>query len=126
MDWINGCILFNDSYNANPESMKSAIKTICKSEKRKIVIFGDMFQLGKDEVYLHQEVGEYAKIEGVDIFIGFGKLAKHAVNSFGKNSKFFENEDELKKYIIDNIKNTDIVLLKGSRGMYMELSLIHI
>jgi len=120
MDWINGCTLFNDTYNANPESMKSAIKTICKSEKRKIVIFGDMFELGKDEVYLHQEVGKYAKVEGVDIFIGFGKLAKHAVNSFGKNSKFFENEDELKKYIIDNIRNTDFVLLKGSRGMRME------
>ena len=40
MDWINGCILFNDSYNANPESMKSAIKTICKSEKENSYLWG--------------------------------------------------------------------------------------
>ena len=118
--WIRGSLLIDDTYNANPESVKKAIDFLSNSNKRKVFIMGDMLELGRYRKKMHADVGQYARRKKVDVFLGFGELTKYAVSGYGKNGLFFNNENDLKKYIKENIKNGDIVLIKGSRGMKME------
>ena len=118
--WIRGSLLIDDTYNANPESVKKAIDFLSNSNKRKVFIMGDMLELGRYRKKMHADVGQYAKIKKVDVFLGFGELTKYAVSGYGKNGLFFNNENDLKKFIKENIKSGDIVLIKGSRGIKME------
>ena len=118
--WIRGSLLIDDTYNANPESVKKAIDFLSNSIKRKVFIMGDMLELGRYRKKMHVDVGQYAKRKKVDVFLGFGELTKYAVSGYGKNGLFFNNENDLKKFIKENIKSGDIVLIKGSRGMKME------
>ena len=118
--WIRGSLLIDDTYNANPESVKKAIDFLSNSNKRKVFIMGDMLELGRYRKKMHADVGQYARRKKVDVFLGFGELTKYAVSGYGKNGLFFNNENDLKKFIKENIKSGDIVLIKGSRGMKME------
>ena len=118
--WIRGSLLIDDTYNANPESVKKAVDFLSNSIKRKVFIMGDMLELGRYRKKMHVDVGQYAKRKKVDVFLGFGELTKYAVSGYGKNGLFFNNENDLKKFIKENIKSGDIVLIKGSRGMKME------
>ena len=118
--WIRGSLLIDDTYNANPESVKKAIDFLSNSIKRKVFIMGDMLELGRYRKKMHVDVGQYAKRKKVDVFLGFGELTKYAVSGYGKNGLFFNNENDLKKFIKENIKSGDIVLIKGSRGIKME------
>ena len=118
--WIRGSLLIDDTYNANPESVKKAIDFLSNSIKRKVFIMGDMLELGRYRKKMHADVGQYAKRKKVDVFLGFGELTKYAVSGYGKNGLFFNNENDLKKFIKENIKSGDIVLIKGSRGIKME------
>ena len=118
--WIRGSLLIDDTYNANPESVKKAIDFLSNSNKRKVFIMGDMLELGRYRKKMHADVGQYAKRKKVDVFLGFGELTKYAVSGYGKNGLFFNNENDLKKFIKENIKSGDVVLIKGSRGMKME------
>ena len=118
--WVRGSLLIDDTYNANPESVKKAIDFLSNSNKRKVFIMGDMLELGRYRKKMHADVGQYAKRKKVDVFLGFGELTKYAVSGYGKNGLFFNNENDLKKFIKENIKSGDIVLIKGSRGIKME------
>ena len=118
--WIRGSLLIDDTYNANPESVKKAIDFLSNSNKRNVFIMGDMLELGRYRKKMHADVGQYARRKKVDVFLGFGELTKYAVSGYGKNGLFFNNENDLKKFIKENIKSGDIVLIKGSRGMKME------
>ncbi len=118
--WIRGSLLIDDTYNANPESVKKAIDFLSNSNKRKVFIMGDMLELGRYRKKMHADIGQYAKRKKVDVFLGFGELTKYAVSGYGKNGLFFNNENDLKKFIKENIKSGDIVLIKGSRGIKME------
>ena len=118
--WIRGSILIDDSYNANPDSTKKSIDLLSKSNKNTILLLGDMLELGRFKNKLHREIGEYAKIKGINHLLGYGNLTKETVKSFGKGGLFFRDKEELKDYLKKNIKSKDIVLIKGSRGMKME------
>jgi UDP-N-acetylmuramoyl-tripeptide--D-alanyl-D-alanine ligase len=118
--WIKGSVLIDDTYNANPESVKNALDLLATSRKRKIFVFGDMLELGRHRNKMHKEIGMYAASKKIDIFLGFGDLTKYAVESFGKNGIFFKDEALLKDFLKKNIQSKDVVLIKGSRGMKME------
>ncbi|MDA9142377.1 UDP-N-acetylmuramoyl-tripeptide--D-alanyl-D-alanine ligase [Gammaproteobacteria bacterium] len=118
--WINQSNLINDSYNANPDSVKAAIDVLHQMRGRKIMILGDMKELGRYRKKFHKEIGEYAKIKNIDLFLGFGDLAKHSVNSFGSSGIFFNSKIALTEFLKSEISKKDYVLLKGSRGMRME------
>ncbi|MDB2666543.1 UDP-N-acetylmuramoyl-tripeptide--D-alanyl-D-alanine ligase [Gammaproteobacteria bacterium] len=118
--WINQSNLINDSYNANPDSVKAAIDVLHQMRGRKIMILGDMKELGRYRKKFHKEIGEYAKIKNIDLFIGFGDLAKHSVDSFGSSGIFFNSKIALTEFLKSEISKKDYVLLKGSRGMRME------
>jgi UDP-N-acetylmuramoyl-tripeptide--D-alanyl-D-alanine ligase len=120
--WISGSKLINDSYNANPDSMKAAIEVISQfnTKGKKILVIGDMKELGRFRKKLHKEIGDYAKMYGIDMLIGFGDLTRHTVNSFGDKGFFFESKDGLANFLFSKISKGDTVLLKGSRAMGME------
>ena len=118
--WIRGSTLIDDSYNANPDSAKKSIDLLSCYKKRTFFILGDMLELGRYRKKLHKNIGEYANAKGIDFLIGYGKLTKHAIESFGKNGIFFKKEEELKTYLKENVTSKDVILIKGSRGMKME------
>ena len=118
--WIRDSVLIDDTYNAKPESVKKALDLLATSSKRKIVVLGDMLELGRLRKKMHKDVGKYAATKKIDIFLGFGDLTKYAVEGFGKNGIFFNNEILLKEFLKKNIQSKDVVLIKGSRGMKME------
>jgi UDP-N-acetylmuramoyl-tripeptide--D-alanyl-D-alanine ligase len=118
--WIRGSVLIDDTYNANPESVKKALDLLATSSKRKIIVLGDMLELGKLRNKMHKDVGKYAATKKIDIFLGFGDLTKYAVEGFGKNGIFFNDEILLREFLKKNIQSKDVVLIKGSRGMKME------
>ena len=118
--WIRGSTLIDDSYNANPDSAKKSIDLLSCYKKRTFFILGDMLELGRYRKKLHKNIGEYANAKGIDFLIGYGELAKHAIESFGKNGIFFNDETKLKNYLRKNITSKNVILIKGSRGMKME------
>ena len=118
--WLRGSLLIDDTYNANPDSVKKSIDLLTSTNKRKVLVLGDMLELGRFRKKMHKDIGKYAALKKIDIFLGFGDLTKYSVNSFGKKGLFFKSENDLRKYLNENINSKDVVLLKGSRGMKME------
>ena len=118
--WINGSVLIDDTYNANPDSTKKSIDLLSNYNKNTVLILGDMLELGRYKKQLHKEVGVYAKRRGINIILGYGDLTKYAVDGFGKKAIFFKDEENLKSYLRENITSKDVILIKGSRGMKME------
>jgi len=124
----NGVRLVNDSYNANPQSMKAAFRTVgaAKRAGRFVAVLGDMFELGEQASALHQEVGEAAAKAGVGKIFVIGDhaedLARGAARA-GLNSShvsIVSDIDELTSMVMRDMKAGDVVLVKGSRGMRME------
>ncbi len=118
-------ILIDDTYNANPESMKYSISLLpkVKSFKKKIVIIGDMFELGEEEMKLHQNLASVIKKNKIDEIFLLGNRMKYLFEELKKqkiNSTHFENRDELKSFIDKKDFQDSVVLVKGSRGMKME------
>ena len=134
--WHSGAYLIDDSYNANPASVKAAIEMLsfASSDKfeRRILILGDMLEL-KNPIKSHVEIGNFIYDKGIDVLITFGDLAEkvaHTVEETAKERRIvtplkclsYKNEDEdtLRNLLEDFIKKDDIVIIKGSRGMRME------
>ena len=118
--WVNQSTVIDDSYNANPDSMKAALDVLCQFQGRKVAILGDMRELGRFRKKLHIDLGDYAKIHGVNCLIGYGDLIRHTVFAFGNNGFFFKDKLELVNFLKKNLKGKEKILLKGSRSMRME------
>lgn len=124
---IAGVKIINDAYNANPSSTCYSLESLTKIEgKRRIFIFADMFELGEYEKEGHERVGEKIKEVGVDFVFLLGdrvtstydKLEKMHYNM--KNVFYFKEQQDLLKKLKELIEKGDVVLFKGSRGMYLE------
>ena len=100
--------------------MRAALDVLCQFQGRKVAILGDMRELGRFRKKLHIDLGDYAKIHGVDCLIGYGDLIRHTVSTFGKNGFFFKHKLELVNFLKKNLKGKEKILLKGSRSMRME------
>lgn len=111
---INNSIILDDCYNASPQSMKAALRTLKDLPAgRKIVVMGDMLELGEIQNKAHEIIGKYA-LEIADEVLTFGTLAK----LYG--GKSFQSKEELISYLLSNIRESDILLIKASRGMKFE------
>ena len=111
--------IIDDTYNANPFSMISALDVLAGSEaRRRVAVLGDMFELGTDEKMLHRKVGEHAKAAGVDELITSGDLAAEIAE--GGDGRHFEDKESFIEVIREYIKPGDLVLVKASRGMHLE------
>lgn len=117
---INGATLIDDTYNANPDSMKAALDVLKHLGGQTIFVMGDMGELGVDAAKLHSEIGAYAKKAGVQHLLAIGDLSQNAVNAFGSGGKHFTSIDLLVETLKPYMKSDLTVLVKGSRFMKME------
>ena len=121
----NGISIINDTYNANPVSMKAAIDVLASEEGKKVCILGDMFELGSFSERMHYDVGKYAAENQIDKIICIGENSKKtydgAIENGHKNTFYFETQKEfIESNLNEFIKTGDIVLVKASRGMGLE------
>lgn len=123
---VNGKLIINDSYNANPYSMKAAISILKDlSYPRRVVILGDMLELGDESVGEHKEIGALLK-DYADLIIAIGVEAKNYLEGAKekdfnqKNMFYFANNEEAIKEINEILQAGDVVFIKGSRGMKLE------
>ncbi|MCD8091271.1 MAG: UDP-N-acetylmuramoyl-tripeptide--D-alanyl-D-alanine ligase [Clostridiales bacterium] len=117
--------LINDTYNANPQSVKAGLDVIAPLEGRSVAILGEMFELGEDSPKYHREVGEYAAKAGIDIVVGIGNENVMQLTlgaSFGGVKKvfYYENKEDFYNNIKKIFKPGDTVLIKASRGAKFE------
>lgn len=126
---IKGMKIINDSYNANPESMKAAIETFLSLYNPPLlIVLGDMGELGEKEVQYHQEIGEFLikKLKNVKNNVNVftvGKLANEISEKLNNNnisSKNFDDNLQTSRYILDNVKIGTTIVLKASRSMKFE------
>ena len=111
--------LLNDTYNANPDSVKSVLKTIASYEGRKVAVLGDMLELGEYEKELHENVGEYLNGK-VDVLVTVGTLSKYMDDRFKGEKYHFSSVDEAKEEIKKLLKPKDLVLFKASHSMNLD------
>jgi UDP-N-acetylmuramoyl-tripeptide--D-alanyl-D-alanine ligase len=122
---LHGAILIDDTYNANPASLHAALEVLAQSAGKKILVLGDMGELGEDAVHLHSEIGAEARRFGVSQLLALGKLTPHTVHEFGKGAYHFEQIEDLFAVLDKNLDIDSTVLVKGSRFMRMERVVQH-
>ena len=116
---INGYEVINDSYNANPESMKAFVDTIFELYDNYSIILGDMGELGENEIRYHKELGEYIFRKNPEAkIISIGELSKNITDAC--NGIHFKNIEDAVKYIKNNINKGTKLFLKASRSMKFE------
>ena len=117
-----------DCYNSNPASLKSAIGTLRDMEpyKRKVLVAGDMLELGASGPDLHRDIGRFAAKSKIDLFVSVGPLSGYILEGAqeegigGMSLLRFKNSVEAAKALKGILREGDLVLIKGSRGMKME------
>ena len=129
---LKNVAVIDDTYNSAPSSVAEALKVVKNIKaKRKIVVLGDMLELGKMEKKAHRLVGEKVAMVGEDVFfVAVGERMKLAQSSFQKKIKrinfgnyqvkWFDNSIQAGEFLKKHIQSGDVVLVKGSRGMKME------
>ena len=116
---LNGLVLLDDSYNANPASLHAAIDVISVAPNAWLVL-GDMAELGEDAAAVHADVGRYARDKGVARLVATGPLSRFAVDAFGDTGVWFDNKTAVADYIKHNAPEQTLVLVKGSRSAGMD------
>jgi UDP-N-acetylmuramoyl-tripeptide--D-alanyl-D-alanine ligase len=116
----NDAILIDDSYNANLKSVKALIDMLAEHPGKKMLIFGDMLEIGSQSPEFHRQVGEYAKKLGVNYLISFGKDAQYSSKEFGNSAQHFDDYEKLVAAIIPLLNKEVMVVVKGSLGMKMD------
>lgn len=115
----NVCVI-DDTYNANPFSLKAAVQTLTEISGTKIIVLGDMKELGEEEKAHHFDAGKMMRDAGIDYLFTLGNLSRLTTDAFGKNAAHFTDRDHLLKALNPFIKNDVTILIKGSRSMVME------
>lgn len=125
--FAEGFTVINDSYNSNPTALLSMVKTLvegCGPAERKIVVAGEMLELGSDEVAIHRITGRDLAKGGIDSLIGVRGLAKEmvegAIEAGLADSQFAVDSDAAGDLLANEIRRGDVVLVKGSRGVRTE------
>ncbi len=116
----SGAILIDDTYNENPDSVRAAIDVLAGFSGTRILVLGDMGELGARGIEFHREAGRYARERGIDRLYATGELCRVAAESFGANARHFVVIEELIEAVRADLEGRVAVLVKGSRFMRME------
>jgi len=116
----HGAVLIDDTYNANPASMRAAIGVLAQAVGKRVFVMGDMGELGDNAAALHAEIGTAARSAGIEKLYALGVLSVNAVRAFGCGAEYFERIEDLEKALEDELDADATVLVKGSRFMKME------
>ncbi len=119
---LPGLTLIDDSYNASPDSMRSAIDVLASrgNSGKKAAVLADMLELGSVSAGEHEAVGKYAREKGVELLVAIGEQAKHIAAGYGDGAHWFSGNEEAAAFLLENLSAGDAVLIKGSRGMKTE------
>ncbi len=115
-----GDVLFDDSYNANLESAQAALSVLGTCSGKKILVMGDMGELGDAAATMHADIGGFARRSGVDRLFALGKLSAETVRTFGDGATHYSDPGELITDLRSALNGSTTVLVKGSRFMRME------
>jgi UDP-N-acetylmuramoyl-tripeptide--D-alanyl-D-alanine ligase len=125
IEW-HGAKIINDCYNSNPRALEAMVEALRKTKAtRRIVIAGEMLELGPEGASLHRESG--VAMAGMDIVVGVRGLAASLVEgaeSEGVEAKFVETPEAAGEWLSENLREGDVVLMKASRGVRLEKALI--
>ncbi|MBI2308759.1 MAG: UDP-N-acetylmuramoyl-tripeptide--D-alanyl-D-alanine ligase [Rhodocyclales bacterium] len=116
----NGAVILDDTYNANPDSMRAGIDVLASTIGRKVLVLGDMGEIGDAAAQYHDEIGGYAKSAGVDALYALGEASAVAARNFGAGAHHYKKIEELIDALRPELTATTTVLVKGSRFMRME------
>jgi UDP-N-acetylmuramoyl-tripeptide--D-alanyl-D-alanine ligase len=117
---LHHALLIDDTYNANPESVRAALAVLAAAVGKKILVLGDMGELGKSAIDLHRTIGRDARNAGLDQLLTLGELSAYATEEFGKGAQHFNTIDELLNATESLLADDVTLLVKGSRFMHME------
>jgi UDP-N-acetylmuramoyl-tripeptide--D-alanyl-D-alanine ligase len=124
---VSGAILINDCYNSNPQALDSMVAALGQTPaKRRVVIAGEMLELGPSAPELHRECGRNMAVNKVDYVVGVrgnGEGIAEGAASVGVASEFVETPEQAGEWLARNLREGDAVLLKGSRGVGLERAL---
>ena len=125
----NGITVINDSYNANPEAMRSMLELLRDTPaRRRIAVLGEMLELGHQAESLHRGTGKFAAEQGIDALLGIRGAARYLVDEArealsGGAAYFFNTPEEAGDALVKMARAGDVILFKGSRGVQVELAL---
>ncbi|NMG28864.1 UDP-N-acetylmuramoyl-tripeptide--D-alanyl-D-alanine ligase [Aromatoleum evansii] len=117
---LNGALIIDDTYNANPDSVRAAIDVLASTAGHTVLVLGDMGEVGTTSAQLHDEVGGYAKSKGVDELYALGEMSAVAAHNFGDGGRKFATAEALLAALAPRLDASTVVLVKGSRFMRME------
>ena len=117
---LKGATLIDDTYNANPDSARAAIAVLAGAPGGKLLVLGDMGELGSGAAELHAEIGRYAREQGVDRLLALGEHSAHAARAFGSGARHFTRIEDLLVEAESALAPGVTALIKGSRFMQME------
>jgi UDP-N-acetylmuramoyl-tripeptide--D-alanyl-D-alanine ligase len=121
---ICGATILNDSYNSNPEALRSMIRTLAsRPARRRILVAGEMLEQGEYGPGLHAACGRAAAEAGLDLVVGVHGNAEHlaaAACAGGVSSLFLPDAEAAAHWLVQNLREGDVVLVKGSRGVHLE------
>jgi UDP-N-acetylmuramoyl-tripeptide--D-alanyl-D-alanine ligase len=124
---VRGATLINDAYNSNPEALRSMIAMLAgMPARRRILVAGEMLELGPEAAALHAACGKAAVKAGIEVVIGVRGNARHlaeAAEEAGAEALFVETPEAAGAWLRQHLEAGDAVLLKGSRGVRLELAL---
>lgn len=115
-----GAHIIDDSYNANPASVRAAIDVLSSLDGHRVLVLGDMGELGASEQQVHRQIGEYARVRGLDELYATGPLATLAAEAFGQGGQRFDSRSALAAALKTQLNPHTRVLVKGSRSAGME------
>ena len=117
-----GVVVVNDCYNANPMSMRAALDDLAETAAgRRVAVLGDMLELGPQERHFHAELGDHARASGVELLVTVGDLAAEAGAGTGGEAHNVRTATEAAKLLPSLLQPGDTVLVKGSRGVGLEV-----
>ncbi len=124
---LHGATIINDCYNSNPRALEAMIDTLASMKaERRILVVGEMLELGPTAEVLHRECGKHAAEKKIDVVIGVRGMARavaEAACGSGTQAQFVETPEQAGEWLAHNLRTGDAVLLKASRGVKLERAL---
>ena len=118
----NGTLLIDDTYNANPDSMEAGIEVLAGCAAPRILVAGDMGEVGSKGPEYHEEVGRFAAQRGIEKLLCCGALMPHTARAFGANAQHFESLEALEAAVLETVSNLSggTLLVKASNFMHFD------
>lgn len=116
----NHSLVIDDTYNANLNSVLTAVEVLAKRPGKRILVLGDMGELGQSTQAHHEEIGHAAQDKGIDQLLTCGKQSAYSSLAFGGTAKHYTNQEQLTQDLIPTLDKNTTVLVKGSRSAAME------